>query len=229
MRSWGERPDTVVCDEPLYAHYLQQTGLDHPGADEIIARHEPDWRKVVAWLLGPIPDGKPIFFQKQMAHHLLPHIDRGWLGSVTNAFLIRDPREMVASLARVLPNPSLADTGLPQQVEIFEWVRDRHEAVPAVVDARDVLEDPRRLLSLLCDRLGVPFSEAMLAWRPGPRPTDGVWAPHWYANVEKSTTFQPYAPPAEPFPDRLQGLLERCVPYYETLHAHRLGQPSNPA
>src|SRR5262245_40777183 len=123
MRSWGNRPDTFVCDEPLYAHYLQQTGIDHPGAAEVIATHERDWARVVDWLTGPIPDGKPIFFQKRMAHHLLPQIDRTWLGLVSNAFLIRAPREMLASLAKVLPHPTVADTGLPQQVEIFEWVR----------------------------------------------------------------------------------------------------------
>src|SRR4051812_38982973 len=134
MRAWGQRPDTVVCDEPLYAHYLQHTGVDHPGAGEVIAHHEPDWRKVVAGLVGELPEGKSIFFQKHMAHHLLPHIDRGWLGAVTSAFLIRDPREMIASLARVTPNPTVADTGLPQQVEIFELVRRRTGGVPPVVD-----------------------------------------------------------------------------------------------
>lgn len=226
MRAWGNRPDTVVCDEPLYSHYLLKTGLDHPGADEVIAHHEPDWRKVVAGLVGPIPEGKAIYFQKHMAHHLLPEIDRGWLGQVTNAFLIRDPRAMVVSLAKVLPNPTVADTGLPQQAEIFAWVRDRTGATPPVVDSRDVLAGPRGVLEQLCDRLGVPFTEAMLSWPPGLRPTDGVWAKHWYANVEKTTSFQPLTTRDEPFPERLQGLLAECLPYYEELHAHRLGRSS---
>jgi hypothetical protein len=66
MRAWGDRPDTFVCDEPFYAHYLQATGLAHPGADEVIATGETDWRKVVARLTGDVPEGKPIFYQKQM-------------------------------------------------------------------------------------------------------------------------------------------------------------------
>lgn len=225
MRAWGNRSDTVVCDEPLYAHYLQHTGRDHPGAAEVIAHHQPDWRKVVAALVGEVPGGKPVFFQKHMAHHLLPHIGRDWLGSVSNAFLIRDPREMLVSLAKVIPDPTLADTGLPQQVEIFEWVRQTTGTVPAVVDARDVLEDPGTLLAQLCERLGVAFSEAMLSWPAGPRPTDGIWAKHWYANVERTTSFQPYAPPVDPLPPQLEGLLAECAPYYTTLHALRLGQP----
>ncbi|WP_256386193.1 HAD family hydrolase [Singulisphaera sp. GP187] len=225
MRSWGNRPDTFVSDEPLYAHYLQQTGIDHPGAAEVIAGHEPDWNKVVAWLTGPIPDGKPVFFQKQMAHHLLPRIDRAWLGLVSNAFLIRDPREMLASLVKVLPHPTVQDTGLPQQVEIFEWVRRRGDTIPPVVDARDVLEDPRTTLAMLCDALGVPFLDAMLSWPAGRRSSDGVWAKYWYANVEKSTSFQRPTVSREPFPAQLEGLLQECVPYYETLYEHRLRRP----
>src|SRR5256714_224645 len=122
MRSWGNRPDTVVCDEPLYAHYLLRTHAPHPGAAEVIACHESDWQKVVACLTGPIPDGKAIFYQKHMCHHLLPDIDRSWLDQVTNCFLIREPREMLNSLAKHLPNPTLEDTGLPQQVELFDTV-----------------------------------------------------------------------------------------------------------
>ena len=222
MRSWGERPDTAVCDEPLYAHYLLRTGLDHPGAAEVIARHEPDWRRAVAALLGPVPDGKAIYYQKHMAHHLLPEIERAWLGQVANGFLIRDPSEMIASLAKVLPEPTAADTGLPQQVEIFEWVRARTGTVPPVIDARDVLEDPRRLLTLLCERMGVPFIDAMLSWPAGRRSTDGIWAKHWYGNVEKTTGFQPYAPRPEALPDRLRPLLDECRKSYEMLHVHRL-------
>lgn len=222
LRSWGNRPDAAVVDEPLYAHYLKATGLDHPGADEVIAADDPDWRRVVSRLTGPVPGGRSIWYQKQMAHHLLPEIDRGWLGQLANCFLIREPREMLTSLMKVLPEPRLEDTGLPQQSEIFELVRKDTGEVPPVIDARDVLEDPRGMLAALCDRLGVPFDEAMLSWPPGPRATDGVWAKYWYANVEKSTTFQPYAPKDEPVPDRLLGVLGRCEAHYAALHRHRL-------
>lgn len=153
MRAWGNRPDTVVCDEPLYAHYLKITGLPHPGAAEVIVHHETDWRKVVAWLTGPVPDGRAIFYQKHMTHHLLPGIERRWLDDLTHAFLIRDPREMLTSYIRTIPDPRLEDTGLPQQVEIFDRVKQRMGRTPPVIDARDVLENPRRTLGLLCDAL----------------------------------------------------------------------------
>jgi hypothetical protein len=224
LRSWGNRPDTFVCDEPLYSHYLLKTGIPHPGADQVIRHQENDWRKVVARLTGDVPEGKTIFYQKHMAHHLLPGIDRGWLDQVTNAFLIREPREVVTSFVRVAGEPRLEDTGFPQQLETFSLVRQRTGRVPPVVDARDVLEDPARLLRLLCRALDVEFTEAMLSWPPGPRPTDGVWARYWYDAVVKTTSFQPYRPKDEPVPHHLASLLEQAQTLYRQLYEHRLGQ-----
>jgi hypothetical protein len=222
MRSWGNRPDTFVCDEPLYAYYLLKTRAPHPGIDEVIANHETDWRKVVAWLTGDVPNSKTIFYQKHMTHHLLPEIDRGWLEQVDNAFLIREPREVIASLAMVTPNPSLEDTGYPQQAEIFDWLRERTGRLPPVVDARDILEKPGRMLRLLCAALDVEFTEAMLSWPPGPRDTDGIWAKHWYEAVWQTTSFQPYKPKNRPVPEHLTGLLDEATMLYQRLHEHRL-------
>jgi hypothetical protein len=222
MRSWGNRPDTFVCDEPLYAHYLLRTGRDHPGAAEVIAHHETAWPAVVAWLTGPIPEGKSIFYQKQMAHHLLPEIDRDWLDRVANCFLIRSPREMLASLLHFLPEPSLEDTGLPQQVEIYEGVLHRTGVRPPVIDARDVLDNPAGTLSLLCEALRIPFFPSMLSWPSGPRTTDGIWAKHWYSAVEKSTGFQPYTAKLSAIPSEFAGLLEQCEALYHTLYPYRL-------
>ncbi|MBI1368274.1 MAG: HAD family hydrolase [Planctomycetes bacterium] len=222
MRSWGQRPDTFVTDEPLYAHYLSVTGLPHPGADETIAHHEADWRRVAAWLTGPIPEGRTVWYQKHMAHHLLPMIEHDWLEKLTHCFLIREPREMITSLIEFIPHPTIYDTGLPQQVEIFDQVVKRTGAVPPVVDGADVLRDPRGMMTKLCQRLGLEFTEDMLRWPPGPRKTDGVWAKHWYAKVEKTTGFGPYQPKDIPVPDALKHLIPECERLYQYLHQHRL-------
>ena len=222
MRSWGNRPDTHVCDEPLYAHYLERTGLDHPGAEEVLARHERDWRKVIDWLTGPVPSDKRIFYQKHMAHHLLPDIERSWLRRVTNCFLIREPREMLTSLVRHLPAPTLSDTGLSQQVEIFELERRHTGRIPPVIDARDVLDNPEVILRRLCESLALPFLNQMLRWPAGRRDTDGIWARHWYHAVETSTGFRPFEPKPDAVPERLGPLLETCLPYYRRLREHRL-------
>ena len=222
MRTWGNRSDSVVIDEPFYAYYLKATGKKHPGADEVIATGETDWRKVVARLTGPLPSGKSIFFQKQMAHHLLPEVDREWLIGVTNCFLIRDPRGVIASYIKKQEDPMLDDLGFVQQTEIFQWVRGRTGTAPPVIDARDVLENPKRILELLCDAVGIEFSESMLSWPSGLRDTDGVWAKHWYSEVARSTSFLPYRPKREAVPQRSCEIYERCRECYDRLYEHRL-------
>ena len=222
MRAWGNRRDTVVIDEPFYAYYLTTTGKNHPGADEVIAAGEIDWRKIVACLTGPIPNGKRIFFQKHMTHHFLPEINRDWLGAVTNCFLIRDPREVIASYVKKREDPSLEDLGFMQQVEVFNFVRNRTKSIPPVVDAKDVLENPERTLRLLCNAVGVDFNKSMLSWPPGLRETDGIWARHWYSEVAKTTSFRPYRPTDQQVPERLREIYERCCDCYEKLYQHRL-------
>jgi len=222
MRAWGNRRDTVVIDEPFYAYYLTTTGKNHPGADEVIAAGEIDWRKIVAQLTGPIPNGKRIFFQKQMTHHFLPEIERKWLAAVMNCFLIRDPREVIASYVKKREDPTLEDLGFTQQVEIFSFVRNRLNSIPPVVDAKDVLENPERMLRLLCDAVGVDFTKSMLSWPPGLRETDEIWARHWYTEVVKTTSFEPYHPTDREVPDRLREIYERCCECYQHLFEHRL-------
>jgi len=222
MRSWGNREDCFVCDEPLYAHYLQHTGLQHPGADEIVAHHETDWRKVVEWLTGPVPEGRAIFYQKQMTHHLLENIGRDWLDELTHVFLIREPREMITSYLLRRESMTLEDTGLPQQLEIFDRVRENLGQAPPVIDSKDVLLDPRSILETLCERLAIPFTEAMLAWPAGRRATDGIWARHWYDAVEASTGFAPYRPKTAVVPEDHRDLQRECDEIYRQLHAHRL-------
>lgn len=222
MRAWGNREDTAVVDEPLYAYYLKTTGRRHAGADEVIAAGETDIAKVIARLTDSAPGGKRIFYQKHMTHHLLPEIDRGWLAGLVNCFLIRDPREVITSLIKHVPDMSLPDTGFPQQAEIFRLVRQWTGKTPPVVDARDVLDNPRRVLGLLCDAVGAQFSERMLSWPPGLRDTDGVWAKYWYKEVETTTTFRPYKPKDEPVPEHLGEVYEACQGYYRELYAYRL-------
>ena len=222
MRSWGNRQDTFVIDEPFYPYYLYATGKNHPGADEVIATGETDWSKVVGRLTGPVPNGRRIFFQKQMTHHLLPGMDREWLAAVTNCFLIRDPREVIASYVKKREDAALEDLGFVQQMEIFDFVCARTNTVPAVVDARDVLENPELTLRLLCDAVGVEFHESMLSWAPGVRETDGMWAKYWYSEVARSTSFRPYRKRDHDVPERFGAIHERCRECYDRLYQHRL-------
>jgi hypothetical protein len=222
MRSWSNRADTWVIDEPFYAHYLTQTDHDHPGANEIIETYETDWRKVAEQLTSAIPNGKTIYYQKHMTHHMLLHMDKAWMQKVTNCFLLREPRLVVMSFAKVIPNPQIDQTGFPQQLDIFNYIRQQTGTTPPVLDAKDVLLDPRTTLTKLCAALDVPFDEAMLHWSAGKRATDGVWAKYWYAAVEQSTEFMPYKADDTPVPNHLQPLVAECQAMYDELAQYRL-------
>jgi len=219
MRSWENRPDTIVCDEPLYAHYLKVTGLDHPARDEVIAHHECDWKVVTNELIGSC--SQPVFYQKHMSHHLLPNISRDWLSHLTNVFLIRHPREMITSLIKQIPEPCIEETGLPQQLELFEHLQLAGQT-PLILDSKDILLDPHGMLSALCRELGIPFYEEMLSWPAGKRDSDGSWAPHWYSSVESSTGFLPWKPKEEQVSDELESLCLECEEMYLQLAASKM-------
>jgi len=219
MYAFRQRPDTLVVDEPLYGHYLAVTRADHPGDEEVLAAMDTDGERVVRdVLLGPCE--RPVHFFKNMAHHLTG-LDRGFLGGLSNVLLVRDPAEMLPSLAQQLSEPTMRDTGLLRQVEILDHVLQRG-ADPVVLDARELLLDPRGVLREACGRLGIPFHEAMLRWPAGPKPEDGVWARHWYANVHASTGFSAYTPKNDAFPERLKPLFEECRPLYERLYRYAI-------
>ena len=222
MRAWENRPDTSVIDEPFYAHYLAHTGRLHPGRDDVLAAQPTDWREVARGLLDTPGDDTAIVYQKHMTHHIDDGVGLDWLDGLVNCFLIRTPRNMLASLLRVLPDAGLEETGLPQQVRLYDAVRDKTGAAPPVIDSADVLRNPRDMLRALCDRLGVEFLDCMLSWPAGPRDSDGVWAPHWYASVERSTGFEPYRPAHPDIPADKLDVLAQCERLYSVLYRDRL-------
>jgi hypothetical protein len=215
MRSWDNRPDCKVVDEPLYAYYLAETGLDHPGREDIIAAGQTSWTTVVAELTAPV-DG--IYYQKHMTHHLIPQLPRDWIGLLTNVLLIRDPAEVVASYVRSRSNVVAEDIGLVQQGELY----DQLGAATPVIDAADFLRDPEGYLRWLCAYIEVDFTPAMLHWPAGPRESDGVWAPYWYRAVRDSTGFEPYRPREVELGGAALEAAERSQPDYERLHAVRV-------
>lgn len=219
MYAFRQRSDTLVVDEPLYGHYLKTTGVTHPGDEQVMAQMDCDGERVVQEiLLGPCE--RPIHFFKNMAHHLVG-LDRRFLSSMTNLLLTRDPREMLPSLSKQIPKPTLRDTGLREQAELLEMILAQGQE-PVVLDARELLLAPRDVLKQTCNRLELPFEEAMLQWPVGPKPEDGVWAEHWYHNVHKSSGFGVYQPKTDPFPERLEPLLQECLPYYEPLRHYAI-------
>ena len=222
MRSWENREDTTVSDEPFYGAYLKETGLDHPGRDEIVEVMESDWENVVKFITGPIPDSKTIWYQKQMAHHMLADWSLDWLEKVTNCFLIRDPKEVILSYSKKFEIRSLDLLGYRRQAEIFDLVKEITGEIPIVLDAKDVLSNPEGILKKMCNKLRIPFSGRMLSWLKGKRDSDGVWGKYWYQSVENSTGFKPYMPNDEPLLAELISAYNQCKPLYERLYRFRL-------
>ena len=222
MRSWGSRSDTFVIDEPYYAYYLSQNDLDHPGREEVLKEGELDVKKISNGLVNDTNGNCSIYYQKHITHHLLDSIDRDWMKSVVNCFLIRDPKDMIISYSRVHPDLTMHLLGLEEQNEIFEYVRNITGEIPPIIDAKDVLINPRDILSKLCNKIGVIFSEEMLTWARGSRETDGNWGKYWYKNVVNSTGFNQYKAKAEDVPPKYQNLYDECMSLYKNLHDLRI-------
>ena len=215
MYSFAQRSDTRVVDEPLYGYYLRVSGAPDPGAEEVMAHMYTDAAQVIdEVILGPCD--RPVLFMKQMAHHLV-ELDRSFLAQTINVLLIRDPVQMLPSLAKNLEEPTLRDTGLALQTELYDHLRlpgqTRRSLMPNKSCSTRAMSS-----SEFCARLGLPFEESMLSWQAGPRPEDGIWAKHWYHAVHQSTGWQPYTEKSEPMPARLQPLLAECLPHYQQLN-----------
>jgi hypothetical protein len=221
MRAFENRADAVVVDEPLYAAYLARTGVDHPAREAVIASQPTDLAAAVAGLFAPLPPGRRVHYAKHMAHHVSRDMDLRWTLGFRNVLLIRDPVEVVASYVRAREACEPDDIGLPQQGWLLELWDNQQLEVP-ILDAREFLRAPEAHLRWLCDWLRIPFTARMLSWPPGPRASDGVWAPHWYASVWASTGFEPWRPRQTSLSEHEAAVAEACRPIYAELHGRRL-------
>ena len=222
MRSFENRPDTDVWDEPFYGHYLHKTGIPHPGAEEVIADQGTDWLDIAHRCNGPSPNQAPIFYQKHMTMHFLPEMGREWIKGLTNCFLIRQPDQVVASYSAVRPDVTLEDIGFMQQAELFDHVIKVTGTLPLVIDSKDFLSNSEQMTEAMCERLGIPFRTEMISWPKGERDSDGVWGKYWYDSVWNSTGFQEYKEKPVDLSDELQRIAEEADPFYQVLYQHRL-------
>ena len=222
MRSFENRQDTAVLDEPFYAHYLFKTGLKHPGRDKVLVSQSTEWDEVAQMCTGKIPGEKPVWYQKHMAQHNLEGCDLSWIKDVKNCLLIRNPKYVIASYGKRFPVENEYLLGYIQQVEILSILEKQAGETPPILDAKDILKHPDLILNQLCNRLRIDFSDKMLSWPAGKRDSDGIWGPHWYSRVEQSTGFMPYQEKEIQLNDDLMPIYEKCMIHYNTLYKKRL-------
>ncbi len=222
MYAFAARGDCAVVDEPFYAAYLNATGMDHPMRDAVIAAQSPDPAQVAQSLLGPIPQRQSLFYQKHMSLHMIPSFDRHFMRGLTNVFLIRHPARVVASYARKREAPTLADIGFVQQAELFDEVANWLGHAPLVIAAEDIRADPPRALSALCSALGIAYTDAMLHWPVGGSAADGVWAPHWYGTLHRSTGFEGAEGPLPALGGDYARAADAAMGSYERLAGHKV-------
>ena len=222
MRSFENREDTIVIDEPFYAYYLNESDLLHPARQQILKSQSNEWNEVVDQITNELPDGATICYQKHMAHHILPDNDFEWVKSFKNCFLIRHPKEVIISYSKKNEIKNEKDLGFLQQVQLFQKIKRITGFTPAVFDSMDILLNPKYLLKKLCDYLEIEFSNKMLKWPKGTRDTDGVWAPHWYKNVINSDGFKPYNRRDENLNINHIKLYEKSMEHYNYLSSFKI-------
>lgn len=220
MYAFAQRSDCMVVDEPFYAAYLAATGLDHPMREEVLARQSQSYQNVITNCVTK-PSGSEHVYQKHMTHHILADTPLDWLSQVSNVFLIRHPARVVASYDKKRENPTLSDIGFAQQWTLYEYVKTLG-IDPIVLDSADVRDDPRAMISALCNALGIPFDPGMLRWEPGGIPEDGVWAKHWYNAVHNSNGFAGAEGPLPVITGALAKVVDDALPIYEEMRAKRL-------
>lgn len=217
MRSFENRHDCAVWDEPFYVPFLLETGVDHPMRDVVLRAGVRNWRDVIERCLAPAPGGAPVFYQKHITLHMLPAFDRDWIKQVSNVFLIRAPEFVVASYAQKRESATLRDIGFVEQKELFDLVCDTTGTAPVVVDATDIQSNPEQMIRALCTAIDLPFDDAMLHWPAGRRDSDGVWGEHWYNAVVESTGFTPPHAESPVLTGEGRRLADAARPYYEAL------------
>ena len=222
MRAFGNRNDTFASDEPFYGYFLKSTNIDHPMKDEVISKYQTNWSDIKDYLTGPIPNNKPIWYQKQMTQHLLPDDSIEWTRNVTNCFLIRDPKDVIISYAKIYDKMTPDLLGFPQLLKVFNYTLKNSEVKPIVINSRSILKNPKSMLNKLCQSLDITFSNDMLSWDEGPKDYEGIWGKHWYKQLHLTTGFIKYEKKDKTIPDSLLKLYNECNHYYKQIKEYQI-------
>mgnify|MGYP001169236925 CR=1 FL=1 len=216
MRSFENRKDTKVIDEPFYSYYLKKTALRHPMYKEIINTYSSNFNEVIDEITK-LPANIAIYYQKHMTHHLLDEINLDWLSIGKNCFLIRHPAKVINSYIKKNHLKDIRDIGFRKQYEIFNFIKDNYDSYPITIDSDDILKNPKEKIKKLCVKLNIKFTERMINWPKGKRESDGIWSIVWYEQVNNSSTFQNYTENNLEIPKKYNGIYEESLEIYNQM------------
>ena len=218
MRSFENREDTKVWDEPFYAYYLKETKKNHPLANEIINKYETNLEKIIDLVTE---ENDFIYFQKHMSHHIIKKIPINWIAKGINCFLIRHPKEVLLSYIQKNDLIDSNDLGYPAQLRLFNYIKTSNKKI-LVIDAKDLSEKPEIILKKICKKINIPFSEKMLNWPKGRRDSDGIWEKIWYKNVKSSTSFNKILNKEYEIPKKYNHIYNECLSIYDQLKIYNI-------
>ena len=222
MRSFENRSDCFVSDEPFYPFFLYKTGIKHPLRDKIIQSGETNYNKIVRYITGPIPHSNKVWYQKHMAHHILLDSNMDWIKKMKNCLLIRHPSDVILSYTKKSEIKNIEQLGYPQQVNIYKMLTKETQSIPIIIDARDLLINPEGMLRQICKKIKIDFDLKMLSWPSGTRETDGVWGQYWYKQVEASSSFKPFIETEKNISSKYMPIYNECMEYYNFLYKKRI-------
>ncbi|MAV56211.1 MAG: sulfotransferase family protein [Candidatus Pelagibacter sp.] len=217
MRSWSSREDSFVSDEPFYAYYLKERKLKHPMYRKIIDYYPDKYNDVVRGLTSKIPNGKKIWYQKHMAHHLIDLNNIDWIKNFENCILIRHPEDVINSYVKKNTLNNIDELGYPQQYKIIKYL-DSIGKKFIVIDSTILLNNPEKILSQWCSSIALEFDISMLQWKKGNHPQDGIWWKHWYDNVITTTHFQKFSKNQNELDQKYQSIYNEALDYYNKLY-----------
>ena len=220
MRSFGNRPDCYVTDEPFYAYYLKHSNINHPMKKKIILNGNTNLKSIIDHITGSVPENKLIWYQKHMAQHNILDFDLNWIHKLQNCFLIRNPKDVIISYETKYPLTSYLQLGYQHQIDLCNILNNISEYI--IIDSDDLLINPKHILKLLCDKLNIVFYNEMLLWPRGSKPYDGIWGKHWYNQVNKSDKFISKKNTKKILPLKYNDIYYQCLDCYQQLYEQRL-------
>ena len=219
MRSFENRNDIMVIDEPFYAYYLKFSENKHPLYRKIINNYETNEIKIINKILKQNNKNK---FIKHMTHHINLNTNLNWIKNTKNFFLIRHPEKVINSYIKKNKLNNINDLGFIEQVKIFEYVKKFSKQKPIVINSSSLLKNPKNILSKLCNKLDLKFEPSMLKWPKGERNSDGIWSTVWYKSVINSSKFNKEKVNKINIPKKYHNILNECLDLYSKLNRYSI-------